>query len=118
MSSQTKKGDSMGYSYSNTQARIIDGGKVYKPHDVDELYVDPCAKPQYRYTLRYFRYDARVENATPCRTWFQVNYAWWEVIEPWDDARTRYIKWTHNKNICRQADIVQAEQRKLKALTG
>ncbi len=107
----------MGYAYHGTTARIIDGGKVYKEHEVDVLEVDPCARPSYRYTLKYKRPTARTPDEPTRYGWFEVTYAWWEIIEPWDNAHVRYVKWRHNKDICRQAEIVQREERKLRELT-
>jgi hypothetical protein len=103
----------MGYSMRGTVVRLIDGGKVYQPHEVDELHVDPCSLPSYRYTLRYKRWEKE-----ECRVYLsKVQYAWWEVITSEDSARVRYLKWKLNKDICRQVDIVEHEKRKLRELT-
>ena len=81
--------------------RRIDHGKVYEPFYSD-WECDPCALPGRRYRLTAIR-DGAGE---------PLELAWWDVILPEDDARTRYLKWRENRAQARIAD----EARRLEAL--
>jgi hypothetical protein len=69
----------MAYTIPNSPIRFISNRHVCKPHVPAAWECDPCALLNRRYRVRQ-----------PGGQW--IEYHWSDVIDPMDDARTRYFK--------------------------
>jgi hypothetical protein len=86
----------MSWSMKDVEVRLIvrdgDKARVGQAYETPLLECDPCAWGSRRFVVEH-----------PAG---KVTHAWYEVITPLDNARDRFIKWSH-------ANRVMEAQRKL-----